>query len=266
MPELGIHTFGEDSPILDPFAEAPRPPRPKFGWKGALLAPIMLVAPVALVAAPFFATYLNASPSRETPTAETVLREDSVWSDKKSGVADTVPSPLLEPSVKAPSRNDPSGAVPQDTRTDRIGGVTLVEIGVKEQSLKRAFLDQIALAKKEGKEVLVMTVQEPCKPCDGVMSSLRDERLQTALSPVRILKVNVEVFESELSALKISRERIPGFYLLAADGTPRDGIDGGEWGEDIAENIAPVLGPFVRGKYKQRKQEYKPLPGGGVFL
>lgn len=267
MPELGIHTFGDDSPILDPFADSPRPPRPKFGWRGALVAPLMLIAPVALIGAPFYAAYLHAPPARESASnADTVLREDSVWSEKKSGIADTVPSPLLEPSVKSPNRNDPSGAVPQDTRTDQIGGVTLIEIGVKEQSLKRAFLDQLALAKKDGKDVLVMTVQEPCKPCEGVMASLRDERLQTALSPVRVLKVNVEVFESELNALKISRDRIPGFYLLAADGTPRDGIDGGEWGEDIPENIAPVLGPFVRGKYKHRKQEYKPLPGGGVFL
>jgi hypothetical protein len=227
----------------------------------------MLAAPLAIGLAPLYVAYAawEKQPTAETKSAE--LKEDSVWKDPtKTGPQDTVPSPLVEPKSSSPNRNDPSGTVPQATREARVGALTVVEVGVKEASLKGALLEQIALAKREGKEVLVMTLQDSCKPCQGLMNSLADDRMQSALDPVRIVRVDVEVFKDELETLKIARDRIPGFYLLAGDATPRDGIDGGEWGEDIAENIAPVLGPFVRGKYRKRKQEYKPLPGGGVFL
>ena len=46
-----------------------------------------------------------------------------------------------------------------------------------------------------------------------------------------------------------------------------DGINGGEWDDDIAINIAPVLGPFVRGTYAKRRSPWKklPRPGGTVL-
>ena len=90
--------------------------------------------------------------------------------------------------------------------------------------------------------------------------------MQTALTKVRLVRVDIEVFRDDLEAMKVPRKYIPGFYLLSLDLTPRDGINGGEWEEDIPPNIAPVLGAFVRGKYTARKQVWQPLPGSGIKL
>jgi hypothetical protein len=39
-----------------------------------------------------------------------------------------------------------------------------------------------------------------------------------------------------------------------------DLIDGGEWDADVPENIAPVLGAFVRGTYSNRRHARAPAP------
>jgi hypothetical protein len=90
--------------------------------------------------------------------------------------------------------------------------------------------------------------------------------MQTALAGVRLVRVDGILFHEDLDALRVPHDDIPGFFLLAPDLTPRDGIDGGEWGDDIAPNIAPVLGAFVRGKYAVRRSPWTPLPPSGVSL
>ena len=40
----------------------------------------------------------------------------------------------------------------------------------------------------------------------------------------------------------------------------------GEWDDDIPVNIAPVLGPFVRGNLTKRREPWHPPPGSGIAL
>jgi hypothetical protein len=175
-----------------------------------------------------------------------------------------VPAPLIVPNLS--SGTPPGGTVPKDTRVQTVGEVPVVDLGVGEESLRGALVREMATAKTDGKDVLLMTTRSGCAPCDGVMKSLSDPTMQDALKQIRIVRADVQVYGDDLAKLGIQRDAIPGFFLMAPDGTPRDGIDGGEWNEDIPKNIAPVLGPFVRGQYKNRKKEYRPAPGGGVFL
>ena len=79
---------------------------------------------------------------------------------------------------------------------------------------------------------------------------------QEALADVRLVRIDLHVFRDELAGLKMATDLYPGFFLLGPDMRPRDGIHGGEWDEDIARNIAPVLSAFVKGKYTQRRQDW----------
>lgn len=176
----------------------------------------------------------------------------------------TTQAPLVERVVPRPD-TPKDGTVPKETLTKNRGKVTVVEIGTNEKSLRDALLREINTAKVDRKQVLVMISGAGCKPCAGVLESLDDAPMQEALAATRLVIVD-EVFSDDLDALKIPHQAYPSFALLASDATPRDAIDGGEWGADIATNIAPVLGPFVRGEYKTRKRSWKPAPGGGIFL
>lgn len=173
------------------------------------------------------------------------------------------PTPLLLP--KPPT--DAAGDVPQETRVTEVGQIPVVDIGVKETSLRQALVREMGKARSDNREVVVVTLRnDGCKPCKGFNDSLSDPLMQEALARSRVVRVDVSVFAQDLAALHIDTAGIPGFFLLRSDATPRDGIDGGEWGDDIAANIAPVLNPFTRGLYKKRKKEFRPPPVSGTFL
>jgi hypothetical protein len=160
----------------------------------------------------------------------------------------------------------PPSSVPKNTRLSRVGNMSVVDVGTSAPSLSEELAKQRAEAAKTAETVVLMTTGDPCEPCRGVDTSLRDPLLQTALSKIRLVRVDVRIFREDLDALKVPNQAIPGFFLLSLDLTPRDGIDGGEWDDDIPVNIAPVLGAFVRGKYERRRKAWQPLPGSGMTL
>jgi len=81
--------------------------------------------------------------------------------------------------------------------------------------------------------------------------------MQSALQKVRLVRLNVRDFSIQLKHLNVPVEKIPGFALLGSDLGPSDYVHGGEWDADIARNIAPVLGKFVRGEYKNRRHPWR---------
>jgi len=176
------------------------------------------------------------------------------------------------PSVSPSASANPSPApqldyiAPKTTSSQTRGQIAVVDIGVSESSLADVLATQRAQAAHVGETLVVMTTGPRCKPCADVYAALEDPLMQTALSHVRLVRVDAESFHEDLDELKIPHRRIPGFFLLAPDLTPRDGIDGGEWDDDIATNIAPVLGAFVRGKYELRRTPWQPLPSSGMRL
>jgi hypothetical protein len=135
----------------------------------------------------------------------------------------------------------------------RVGVIDLVDLDRRDKRLVEELRDQTRAARADGKRVLVWTVQDDCKPCNGVAVSLSDPRLQRALASVRLVRVNVVDFPLELSELSIPILKIPGFCLLSPDGRLADYVHGGEWDEDIPQNIAPVLERFVQGRYASRR-------------
>jgi hypothetical protein len=182
------------------------------------------------------------------------------------------PEPVSAASPAAPLQGaqpptpSPAGCAPPQTTYRRVGGLSIVDIGVDVSALGEELAKQRAEAQLQGEKVLVMTTSDPCEPCRGVDRSLGDPLMQTALRSVRLIRVDIDVFKEDLDQLKMPRRLHPGFFLLAPDLTPRDGINGGEWDDDIARNIAPVLGAFVRGQYATRRHPWQPLPGSGMRL
>jgi hypothetical protein len=196
-------------------------------------------------------------------------RQELAAQTQQPSIPIVVPDPSSsEPQVPASPRSDPqpAGSVPKETAVLREGALTLVTVGVSSVSLADALLKQRREAEAAGQTVVVMTTRNPCDPCRGFDAALTDQLMQSALAGVRLVRVDIDVFKDDLDQLRIQRQRYPGFFLLAPDLSPKDGIDGGEWDEDIAVNIAPVLGPFVRGKYTKRRQSFRPLPRTGVAL
>lgn len=202
-----------------------------------------------------------------------------VWSSQRVELATMpmeAPAPIAMPSVEALTEPQvrvvpqadplPTSRVPRETSEVRHGAVTVVDVGMGALSLASELMKQRKAADAAGQTLLVMTTREPCGPCRGVDESLTDPLMQSALAGVRLVRVDIDAFKDDLDQLRVQRRGYPGFFLLGPDLSPKDGIDGGEWEDDIAVNIAPVLGPFVRGKFEKRRQMFQPLPKTGVSL
>lgn len=142
----------------------------------------------------------------------------------------------------------------------QIGKIRLVDLPPTLQSLKADLNAQYKTAAENKERLLLFTTTEGCRPCMSIAANLLDPRMQTALSQARLIRVDVNVLGQELNELGVPTTKIPGFYLLGKDLSLTDGIDGGEWDNDTAENAAPILGAFFQGTYRHRREAFQPLP------
>lgn len=156
-----------------------------------------------------------------------------------------------------PKSRDVLQQAPTKTRVRREGRVVVVDIGTLVPSLAEEVAKERVEAARAGDRLVLMTTRSECPSCRYFVDNLRHPMMQNALAHVRLVRIDVEAFEEDLSTLKIQRERIPGFFLLAPDLYPADGIDVGEWKSDQVPNIAPVVGAFVQGQYASRQRVWQ---------
>lgn len=179
----------------------------------------------------------------------------------RAGWLETPPAEAAAPApprpIPIPDEPPAVGTVPQKTTDEVVGAIHVVTLGVGESSLAAALARETAAAKADGSEVLVTTTRSGCEPCEGLQASIGDPLMQRAFEKTRLVVVDIDVFDSDLTVLGIDHDVLPGFFLLTPSFSPRDAVHGGEWGLDIAANIAPVLGPFVRGELEHRKFDYR---------
>jgi len=164
----------------------------------------------------------------------------------------------------------PADTPPNTSTVTTVGGITVVDVALGVASLSNELRHQHAEAVAHGERLLLETTSSAssCAPCQGVAASLSDPRMQSALDHVRLVRVDREPFEEDLAELEIPSKPLPGFFLLDSNLRVSDGINGGEWEDDVAANIAPVLDRFVRGAYNgKRRSPWKklPRPGGTVL-
>ena len=251
-------------PIHDPFLHAPAPPPRRSPW----LAIIAATSTLLFLATAALAVWLWRRPTEQlaesTPPAATdPPNAADPDPPRRAPGSPTAPAPSASASSKVASAD----AVPRQTKVANIGKIEVVDVGVDNQKPLRDLLsEQRTIAKSGSRTLLLMTTRYDSPLFRDVDAALRDPLLQAALADVRLVRVDCQFFEVELDEMGVPTESHPWFLLLGPDLVPRDGIHGGEWDDDIPRNIAPVLGPFVRGTYKQRREMWKPPPGKGVQL
>ena len=113
-----------------------------------------------------------------------------------------------------------------------------------------------------GKSVLVVTLAPECDACDEIERAMEESAVRAALARVRVVHVDIAEFRSELGRLRMDEVTAPWFYLVDGHGEPRDAIDADEWDDNVAENIAPVLGDFATGRLRTRRHAWH----GGATL
>jgi len=219
--------------------------RAALGTAGIVLGAAHLMLAVALTGG--LIAYVARPSAYRRPTPEATVRKP----------VPTPPSTFVLPSHPSPTTPALPRTAPDDgVSVRRIGALTLVELTPDVGPLAPALTHQRTLARQADQTLLLWLVVPDCRPCEGVSSSLADPLMQQALGGTRVVRLNVQDFHVELEHLDVPVRVLPGFVLLGEDNHPLDYVHGGEWDEDIAKNIAPVLGKFLRGTLTQRRHPW----------
>jgi hypothetical protein len=181
-------------------------------------------------------------------------------------VAPIMPPAAVPSPAPAPSEALAEAPAPLPTLPPHVGKISIIEAG-DEDNLKTQLLAQLAQSSKAGEHVVLWTVTSGCEPCAAVGRALPDQRMQRALAGVRLVRADAVSFAADLERLGVPTDSVPGFTLLDAQARPLDHIHGGEWGDDIPANIAPILDKFVRRTLSVRRYQWtRPLREGETPL
>lgn len=81
-----------------------------------------------------------------------------------------------------------------------------------------------------------------CGPCRALEKSLDDPRMIDAFTGTYIIRLDADDWGPKLDGTGFNAGAIPVFYPIDDEGKPSGKtIDGGAWGENIPENMAPPL-------------------------
>jgi len=132
------------------------------------------------------------------------------------------------------------------------GALTVVDLRSGGGSLRTQIALELGSAKDDGNKLLVITASRKCRACDEVFSAFSNYDLQKALSNVRVVRVDVDAFPTELAALGLDKPVQPWFYKFDDSMKVVDSISADEWDDNDAWSMMPVLKSFMAGTYKKR--------------
>lgn len=140
------------------------------------------------------------------------------------------------------------------------GKITLVDLPPTTRPFEVELREQAQKAKAAGERLLLFVVSDSCRPCMSIAAVLPSPSMQHAFGRARLVRVSISASRADLEALGVQTQFIPGLYLLGPDLRPTDGITGGEWDDDTAENAAPVIAAFLHGSLGKRRHPFVPQP------
>jgi hypothetical protein len=84
-----------------------------------------------------------------------------------------------------------------------------------------------------------------CAPCNAIKDNLDQPLMRDAFRGTYVIKLDFDEWEDRLPSAGLQHASVPVFFELDGSGKPTGRVvDGGAWGNDTIENIAPVLKAF----------------------
>jgi thiol-disulfide isomerase/thioredoxin len=130
-------------------------------------------------------------------------------------------------------------------------GFSIVRLHPKDGDLQTILAGQAQKAVSLGQMPIVEFDATWCPPCQAIDKAIKanNELMLKAYSGTYIIKLDVDEWGwGDSSRHDFQFNAIPVYFKLDSEGNQTgDVIDGGAWGEDIPENIAPVMDNFFHG-------------------
>ena len=131
-------------------------------------------------------------------------------------------------------------------------GFTIVRLRPSDGDLQTLLAEEAQKAAALGRMPVVEFDATWCPPCQAIDKAIKEENelMLNAYANTYIIRLDVDEWGWGGSHLHdFEFDGIPVFFKLDSNGN-RTGevVDGGAWGEDIPENIAPVMDLFFHGE------------------
>ncbi len=160
------------------------------------------------------------------------------------GVAAPSAPSAPRPAVTIPGDSEPAGVElsPEPAR------FTVIRLAPSDGRLDALLAEQARRARAAGRRAFAEFDAAWCGPCRALKRHLGDPRMVEAFAGTWIVKLDLDRWQGRLAGTGFEGvNAIPVFFELGDDGRPTGRrIDGGAWGEDVPENMAPPLKAFFR--------------------
>jgi len=158
-------------------------------------------------------------------------------------------TPTREPSIVEPTK---SVFEPSDNSLPISEGFTQVRLHPEGGDLQTMLANEAQKADALGQIPIVEFDATWCPPCIAIDTAIesQNELMLRAYAGTYIIKLDVDEWGWDNGGFQDFRfDAIPVYFKLDSQGYQTgEVIDGGAWGEDIPENIAPVMDAFFHGE------------------
>lgn len=158
----------------------------------------------------------------------------------------------LRATVAAPDSTEepmlPAGpvAMPQAAVADAAHTLTILEVDARAGALDEQLTIFAARAKSEGRIPAVELRASWCEPCKKLDRLLGTGPVTDALAGTVLIRVDVDMFDDELSALGFTAPQIPSLYRVDGRGRPQGRpLSGADWARRSETQIAEALRGFL---------------------
>lgn len=131
-------------------------------------------------------------------------------------------------------------------------GFTVVRLHPNDGDLQTMLASEAQKAAALGQMPVVEFDATWCPPCQAIDKAIKanNELMLNAYAGTYIIKLDVDEWGWKNGRVQdFYFDGIPVYFKLDPEGNQSgEAIDGGAWGEDIPENIAPVMAKFFRGR------------------
>lgn len=157
---------------------------------------------------------------------------------------------LFPPSEMSSTTEPASPSI--DSQDPQPTGFTIVRLHPQDGDLQTMLSEEAQKARALGQMPVVEFDATWCGPCKAIDAGIKskNELMLKAYAGTYIIKLNVDEWGwGDSSKHDFQFNGIPVYFKLDAKGNQTgDVVDGNAWGENIPENIAPVMDKFFHGK------------------
>lgn len=145
-----------------------------------------------------------------------------------------------------------SASQQDENSTSTLLRFTVVRLHPEDGDLQTMLAKEAQKAEAVGQIPIVEFDATWCPPCIAIDTAIesRNELMLKAYADTYIIKLDVDEWGWDNGGFQDFRfDGIPVYFKLDSQGQQTgEVIDGGAWGEDIPENIAPVMDAFFHGE------------------